>query len=118
MAEPEAVPAGRYGKAALEHLGLWAQFEGRIARGENVRAALALVERGEAPLGIVYATDAIASNRVRIAATFPPESHPPITYPVALLSNVSEEAKGFKEFLISPEGQAIFAEYGFSAPPD
>lgn len=116
IAEPEAVPAGRYGKAALEHLGLWAQFEDRIARGENVRAALALVERGEAPLGIVYATDAMASKRVRVVAIFPSESHPPITYPVALLGDASEEAKGFMEFLISPEGQAIFAEYGFSAP--
>lgn len=115
MAEPEAVPAGRYGKAALEHLGLWAQFEDRIARGENVRAALALVERGEAPLGIVYATDAMASKRVRIVATFPSESHPPITYPVALLNDASGEAKDFMEFLISPEGQAIFAEYGFDA---
>lgn len=118
MADPDSVPAGRYGKAALRGLGLWSGLEGRIARGENVRAALALVERGEAPLGIVYATDARASDRVRIVATFPAGSHPPIVYPVALLASGGAEAEAFRRFLLSGRGQAIFAAHGFTAAPN
>jgi len=117
MADPEAVPAGKYGKAALETLGLWSQLSSRIARAENVRAALALVERGVAPLGIVYATDARASARVHVAGTFPASSHPPIRYPLALLRTARHpEADAFRHFLLSPQGRAIFRRFGFSAP--
>ncbi len=115
MAEPETVPAGRYGKAALESLDLWTGVADRIASAENVRAALALVERGEAPLGIVYATDAFASEQVRIVAAFPRNSHPPISYPVAVLTaSTSADATAFRDFLVSGEGRAIFARRGFS----
>src|SRR3546814_19725623 len=82
---PDAVPAGKYAKAALTALGVWSSVAARLAPAENVRAAMALVERGAAPLGIVYATDARASRRVRVVGVFPPPSHPPIRYPVALL---------------------------------
>lgn len=115
MADPDAVPAGRYGREALESLGLWASVESRIARGDNVRAALALVERGEAPLGIVYATDARASTRVRLVATFPAASHPPIRYPIAVLAGAtSPDAQAFRDFLVSDQGRTIFARYGFT----
>ncbi len=114
MADPDAVPAGRYGKVALVHYRVWPSVAARIAPAENVRAALALVERGEAPLGIVYATDARASARVRVVAGFPAASHPPITYPVAVLKAARHpEAEAFRRFLISHEGKAIFARYGF-----
>lgn len=115
MADPESVPAGKYGKAALSRLGVWSGIEPRVVRAENVRAALALVERGEVPLGIVYATDARASARVRIVGTFPASSHPPITYPVAVLAAAtSPDAEGFRRFLLSPAGKAIFARRGFA----
>ncbi|MGZ8311114.1 MAG: molybdate ABC transporter substrate-binding protein [Allosphingosinicella sp.] len=114
MADPDSVPAGRYGKAAMTRLGLWDAVGDRIARAENVRAALALVERGQAPLGIVYATDARAARRVRVVAEFPDASHPPIRYPAAILAASSHpEAEAFRRFLLSPQGQAIFARYGF-----
>lgn len=116
MADPDSVPAGRYGEAALESLRLWSAMEPRIVRAENVRAALALVERGEAPLGIVYATDAKVSDKVVVAARFPADSHPPIIYPIALLGSASPDAGAFYQFLLSPRGQAIFARYGFTAP--
>ncbi|MGZ3247664.1 MAG: molybdate ABC transporter substrate-binding protein [Croceibacterium sp.] len=114
MADPDAVPAGTYGKAALEHLGLWDGLAGKVVRAENVRAALALVESGEAPLGIVYATDAAASKRVRVVATFPAGSYPPIRYPVATLAaSTNAQVGSFETFLTSPRGRAIFARYGF-----
>jgi len=117
MADPAAVPAGRYGKAALESLGLWQAVAQRIAPVENVRAALALVEAGEAPLGIVYATDARASSSVRVVARFPAESHPPIRYPIAVLAaSANRDAERFADYLASPEGTAIFAAHGFTAP--
>lgn len=116
MADPDSVPAGKYGKMALVNLGVWPGVAGRIARAENVRAALALVERGEAPFGIVYATDARASAKVRVIGMFPPGSHPPITYPLALLKTASHpDAEAFRRFLLSPEGKAIFARRGFAA---
>lgn len=116
MADPDSVPAGRYGRAALISLGVWPSVSGSIARAENVRAALALVERGEAPLGIVYATDARASSRVRVVGTFPTGSHPAITYPLAVLrTSTHPEAEAFRRFLLSREGKAIFARRGFSA---
>lgn len=115
VADTQAVPAGKYARAALETLGVWPQLSGRLAPAENVRAALALVERGAAPLGIVYATDARASARVRVVGVFPAASHPPITYPIALLkSSKHPEAEAFRRFLISREGRAVFARYGFS----
>ena len=85
MANPDSVPAGKYGKSALEKLGVWTSVEKQVARAENVRAALALVSRGEAPFGIVYSTDALSDKGVKIVDTFPPDSYPPIVYPAALL---------------------------------
>ena len=88
----------------------------KLARAENVRAALALVERGEAPFGIVYATDARASTAVRVVGIFPEASHPPITYPVAILTaSTNPDAEAFRQFLISPPGKAIFVRRGFAA---
>ncbi|MBW6525986.1 molybdate ABC transporter substrate-binding protein [Sphingomonas sp. RHCKR7] len=116
MADPAAVPAGKYGEAALRELGAWESVSGRVVRAENVRAALALVERGAAPYGIVYATDARASAAVRIAGVFPRASHPPIVYPVARLTDgpAAREAEGFRRFLLSRAGQAILARRGFA----
>lgn len=117
MADPDSVPAGKYGKAALEKLGAWNAVAAHVVRAENVRAALALVERGAAPFGIVYLTDAKASSRVRVAGMFPRASHPPILYPIARLARSSNpQAEQFRRFLLSARGQAIFARYGFSAP--
>ncbi len=115
MADPDAVPAGRYGKAALERLGAWNGVAPQVVRAENVRAALALVERGAAPLGIVYATDAKASAKVRVVAMFPAASHPPIVYPIARLkASRNPEGEAFRRFLISGAGKAIFVRYGFT----
>lgn len=115
MADPDAVPAGRYGRAALQRLGAWNAVARSVVRAENVRAALALVERGAAPLGIVYATDARASARVRVAGVFPTASHPPIVYPVARLARSrNPQGEAFRRFLVSRAGKAIFARYGFS----
>lgn len=115
VADPAAVPAGRYAEAALRKLKLWGAAAPQLVRAENVRAALALVERGAAPYGIVYATDARASPRVRVAGVFPQSSHPPIVYPLARLrTSTHPEAEGFRRFLLSNEGRAIFARYGFS----
>ncbi|MEI7443499.1 MAG: molybdate ABC transporter substrate-binding protein [Burkholderiales bacterium] len=111
------VPAGRYAKAALASLGVWPTVSGRLAQTENVRAALTLVARGEAPLGIVYATDARAEPRVRVVDTFAEASHPPIVYPVAVLAGArSSQAQPFVDFLRSPEGRAVFAAHGFGEP--
>ncbi|MDO7840973.1 molybdate ABC transporter substrate-binding protein [Sphingomonas immobilis] len=115
MADP-AVPAGRYGREALTKLGVWNAVQPRVVSAENVRAALALVERGAAPYGIVYATDARASAKVRIAGVFPEATHAPITYPVARLAgSANPEGEGFRRFLLSRAGKAIFVRYGFSA---
>jgi molybdate transport system substrate-binding protein len=115
MADTDSVPAGKYGKAALEKLGAWAMVAPHVVRAENVRAALALVERGAAPYGIVYATDAKASPRVRVVGVFPAASHPPITYPLARLkASTNPEGEDFRRFLLSGEGKAIFRRYGFS----
>lgn len=115
MADPAAVPAGRYGKAALTRLRAWDGVAPSVVRAENVRAALALVERGAAPLGIVYATDAKASTKVRVVGVFPAASHPPITYPIARLkASRNVDGERFRRFLISPAGRSIFVRYGFS----
>ena len=117
MGDPDAVPAGRYGKAALTRLGVWPSVAGRIARGDSVRAALALVERGEAPLGIVYATDAQATKGVRVVGVFPASTHPPIVYPMAILATSRHaDTAGFRRFLLSDRGRAIFARHGFLRP--
>lgn len=117
LADPAGVPAGRYAKQALEHLGVWDQVASHVVAGDNVRAALALVARREAALGIVYATDAAAEPKVRLVATLPATSHTPITYPVAaLVSSNSTEAEPFRAFLLSPEAQSLFRRYGFTTP--
>lgn len=114
MGDPDAVPAGIYGKQALTRLGVWPQVAGKLARAESVRAALALIARGEVPLGIVYATDARAEPRVRVVGTFPASSHAPIVYPVARLRQArSADAEPFRRFLLSGEGKAIFRRFGF-----
>ncbi len=114
IADPDAVPAGRYARAALESGGRWAVVEPNIVRAESVRAALALVERGVVSRGIVYATDARASDKVKVAAIFTERSHPPIRYPLARLkASTSPEAEPFRRFLLSGEGKAIFRRFGF-----
>lgn len=114
MADTAGVPAGKYGKAALTKLGLWDKVQGRIAQAENVRAALALVARGEAPAGIVYLSDARAEPGVSIVATFPAGSHAPIEYPAALLASSQGGAAKLLEFLSSPAARRHFEEQGFT----
>lgn len=117
VADTRAVPAGKYAKAALIALGVWRSVADHLAPAENVRAVLALVERGAAPLGIVYATDARASRRVRVVSIFPASSHPPIRYPVAILkASRHADAAAFRDFLLSKQGRAIFVRHGFSVP--
>lgn len=113
LGDPESVPAGRYARAALIWLGAWSNVADHLARAENVRAALALVARGDAPLGIVYETDARAEPRVRIVGAFPEASHPPILYPAALTPRAGPGAASFLAFLRSSAGQAIFRRFGF-----
>jgi molybdate transport system substrate-binding protein len=114
MADPDSVPAGKYGRAALEALEVWAQVAPKVARAENVRAALALVARGEAPLGIVYATDALAERKVRVIGEFAAHLHPPIVYPAALTSGSKSESAGrFLQFLRSAEARPVWQQYGF-----
>ena len=108
-----AVPAGLYAKAALEKLGVWASVESKLAMAENVRAALVLVARGEAPLGIVYETDARIDPGVKIIGVFPEDSHPPIVYPVALTKDAKPDAAQYLAFLRTPDAKAIFERYGF-----
>jgi molybdate transport system substrate-binding protein len=116
MADPDAVPAGKYGKAALETLGVWSAVEGKVARAENVRAALFYVSRREAPLGIVYQTDAASDTGVRIVATFPEDTHPPIRYPAALtMASKNAGAREFLSYLQSPTAKPIFEKQGFTA---
>jgi len=108
-----AVPVGLYAKAALEKLGVWAAVEPKMAMAENVRAALVLVARGEAPLGIVYETDAKVDPGVKIVGVFPEDSHPPIVYPVALTKEAKPEAAQYLAFLRMPDARMIFEHYGF-----
>jgi molybdate transport system substrate-binding protein len=118
MADPDSVPAGKYGKAALETLGVWSSVADKLARAENVRTALFFVSRQEAPLGIVYETDAAADKGVRIVATFPEDTHPPIVYPIALTaSNANPAAGKFLDFLESPLAKPIFEKQGFTVFP-
>jgi molybdate transport system substrate-binding protein len=115
--DPDAVPAGRYAREALIALGLWNKVSSRLVRAENVRAALEYVARGEAPLGIVYRTDALADKRVRIVDTFAADSHEPIIYPLALTVHAGAAAARFATFLESPAARQIFARYGFEPLP-
>ncbi len=115
MANIDAVPAGKYGKASLESLGVWASVADRVAQAENVRMALTLVSRGEAPLGIVYRTDAAADPNVRIVGAFPTGSHPPIIYPAALLAtSTNPDAEAFVAYLKSPAAKPFFEKQGFT----
>ena len=115
MANVDAVPAGKYGKAALEKLGLWAGVSGKIAQAENVRAALLLVSRGEAPAGIVYQTDAAADPNVKIIGTFPEDTHPPIIYPMALTASATHpDAAAFLAYIGSEKAKPLFQAQGFT----
>ncbi len=115
MAMVDSVPAGQYGKEALETLGLWAGVEGSVAQSENVRAALVLVSSGEAPLGIVYASDAVADDNVTVIGAFPADSHAPIIYPAALLTEAADAADAaFLEALSSDAADATFTAHGFA----
>ena len=115
MGAPASVPAGKYGKAALEKLGVWPAVEKSIAGAESVRAALAFVSRGEAPYGIVYRTDAAADPGVTVVGTFPEDSHPPIIYPIAILANAkSAETSAYLDFLKSAEAAPFFEKEGFT----
>ena len=114
MANPDSVPAGKYGKGALEKLGVWSSVENDVARAENVRAALTLVSRGEAAFGVVYRTDALADKGVKIVGAFPQDTHPPIVYPVALLTqSKSAGAKPFLEYIRSANAREVWEKYGF-----
>jgi molybdate transport system substrate-binding protein len=116
MANPDVIPAGKYARAALTSLGVWNAVSGKIAPTENVRGALLLVSRGEAPLGIVYRTDAHADPGVVIVDTFPETTHPPIVYPAALTSTASASAQKILDFLKSDEARKVFDAEGFTAP--
>jgi len=112
--DPDSVPAGRYARSALATLGVWDEVALRLARAENVRVALLYVARGETPLGIVYATDALADKGVRVVDTFPADTHEPIVYPIALTKSAKSEAAGFIAYLSGPQGRDIFVKHGFT----
>jgi molybdate transport system substrate-binding protein len=111
--DPDSVPVGRYAKQSLTQLGVWAAVADRIARADSVRSALAFVDRGEAPLGIVYETDALVDKNVRIVDTFPADSHMPIIYPLALTNSAKADAAKFIAYMRGPAGDAAFVHYGF-----
>ena len=113
VADPDSVPAGKYGKTALTALGVWSSVADRLVSAENVRVALAYVARGEAPLGIVYSTDAAAESKVKIVAEFPDNTHQPIVYPAALTKDGKPAAQAFLDYVEGPEASAIFAKAGF-----
>jgi len=118
LAEPNSVPAGKYAKAALTHLGVWPRVAGRVVAADNVRAALNFVARDAAPLGIVYRSDAASEPAVRQVGSFPPDSHAPIVYPAAVITGQdSPAARALLDYLHAPAQQATFREYGFDAPP-
>jgi molybdate transport system substrate-binding protein len=115
MADVNSVPAGKYGKAALEKLGVWASVRNRVAPAENVRATLLLVSRGEAPLGIVYQTDAAADRSVKIVGAFPADTHPPIVYPIAVTaSSTNPGAAAYLAYLKSAAARPAFEKQGFT----
>lgn len=115
LADPSSVPAGRYAKAALEHLNVWTDVEKNVVRTDSVRATLAFVERGEAKFGVVYATDAALTAKVAVAGIFPADSHPPISYSLAVVrARDSAAARAFRDFLLGDEAKAIYRKYGFA----
>lgn len=118
LANPDSVPAGKYAKAALLRLGVWSSVEKSLTRSENVRASLLLVARGETPLGIVYATDAMAEPRVRVVDTFAASLHPPIVYPAAILAGRQNPAtQGLLDFFGGTAARAVWQRFGFSIAP-
>jgi molybdate transport system substrate-binding protein len=115
MANVDSVPAGKYGKAALEYLKIWPGVADRVVQAENVRAALTFVATGEAPLGIVYRTDANSEPKVRTIASFPADSHPPIVYPVAMTaSSTNPDARAFFDYLRSDKARPAYEKQGFT----
>lgn len=116
IADPDAVPAGRYARAALESLGAWGEVRERLAPAPNVRVALNLVARGEAPLGIVYRSDARAEPRVAVVGTFPRSSHPPIAYAMAVLRGAPAPADELARHLASPAARPVWERHGFGPP--
>ena len=116
IANPEVVPAGKYAKAGFTALGAWGAIEGRVAATDNVRAALALVARGEAQLGVVYRTDALAEKGVRVVDTFPAGTHPPIVYPLVRLRRAQAAASALADYLAGPRAAAICERHGFRKP--
>ena len=115
VGDPDHVPAGIYAKESLEHLDAWAVLAPEMARANNVRSAMALVERAEAPLGIVYGSDAIASNKVKVVGTFSEASHKPIEYPMAIVKgHENQNVNDFYDYLKSPQATEIFKIYGFT----
>lgn len=118
MALVDSVPAGQYGKQALEHLGLWSKVESHVAQADNVRAALKLVATAEAPLGIVYGSDAVAEKGVGVIATFPEDSHDKITYPAAVTKSAdTPQAAAFLDSLTQEPAKSIFESQGFTVTP-
>jgi molybdate transport system substrate-binding protein len=113
IADPDTVPAGKYARTALTTLGIWNGVVDHLVNAENVRVALAYVARGEAPLGIVYTTDALGEKRVRIVGTFPENTHAPIVYPAALVKDAGPQARAFLDFLSGPDATAVFQKDGF-----
>jgi molybdate transport system substrate-binding protein len=113
--DPDSVPVGRYAQDALTHLGVWNEIAPQVVRADSVRSALAFVDRGEAALGIVYATDALIDKDVRVVDTFPKDSHKPIIYPAALTVKSNAQAARFLAFLRGPAGDVAFQHYGFTA---
>ncbi|WP_311790307.1 MULTISPECIES: molybdate ABC transporter substrate-binding protein [Pantoea] len=115
VGDPDHVPAGIYAQEALQKLGAWQTVSPSLARANNVRAALALVERNETPYGIVYGSDAVASDKVQVVGTFPASSHKPVEYPMAIVKAHNNAAvKAFYDYLKGPEAAAVFKQYGFS----
>ncbi|MHA3384347.1 molybdate ABC transporter substrate-binding protein [Yersinia enterocolitica] len=115
VGDPDHVPAGIYAKESLENLGAWATLAPEMARANNVRSAMALVERAEAPLGIVYGSDAIASDKVKVVGVFPEASHKPVEYPMAIVKgHENPTVTAFYDYLKSPAAAVIFEKYGFT----
>jgi molybdate transport system substrate-binding protein len=115
--DPDAVPVGRYAREALTTLGVWNDLADRVVRADSVRSALAFVDRGEVPLGIVYETDALIDKKVRVVDVFPANSHLPIIYPIALTSAAKTDAAGFVAYIRGPAGAIAFKAYGFTPLP-
>jgi molybdate transport system substrate-binding protein len=112
LAGPD-VPAGRYAESALKALGVWDSVRPKVVFGENVRAAMRFVSRGEAPLGVVYDTDARVDQSVKIVGLFPAGSHPPIVYPAAATVRAGQTASAYLAYLAGPQAGAVFRKYGF-----